>query len=94
MNEEDKRLKRNEYSRNYYKMNKEKILNRRRQRTEEQKEARKEYDKIYYIENKEELLEGQSKWKSRNKERWNAYQREYARQRRLKEKQQLQENGD
>jgi hypothetical protein len=57
------------YSKNWYKENKEKILNYQKEKRKEKKEVILIYQKKYYLENKEKIKERTKNWYQENKEK-------------------------
>lgn len=57
-----------EYYREYYKKNKEKMIQSQKKYNEKNKEKLAEYRKEYYKKNKEKILEHQKEYKKRKKE--------------------------
>jgi len=68
---------REEYKKQYYVDNKEKIVERSNKRYCDNIEQIKEYQKQYYIDNKEKIIENGKKYYSDNREKCKEYSKEY-----------------
>lgn len=75
-----------EYRKEYYKKNREIILENSRNSKKKQK-YNPETAKRTYEKNKESRLEAMKKWTNENREKWNEYQREYAKKKYHEKKQ-------
>ncbi|KAL7079255.1 hypothetical protein ACQ4LE_001332 [Meloidogyne hapla] len=84
LNGAEKRLKKNEYMKNYYKNNPEKLLEKRKI----EKQKKQEYDRKYYEKNKKKKQEYVRNYNEKNKEK----RREYARNYRLEKKNERENN--
>ena len=70
-----------EYQRRYYKAHKQRILE-----TRKANPNTKAYSKKWAEENREKIADTHRRWLKENRDRWNAYQREYHRNKKALEK--------
>lgn len=73
--------KRKEIYRKYYEKNRERILEKSKNATEEEKDRRREWQREYYHAHKAEIAEK----RQAEKDKWKQYQKEYYQKRKIKE---------